>query len=256
MAVFHGDKIGGGPAKGIAFKLKRKWTVIGFAVMAGGGLFLGLLLAVLLQEEFGTVRWLVRHSWLLIVLEFAALASTFVSIRQAEKKQHLIAETRVNWLKGGQAEELVAWYLSDLSDDWHIFQNVRIWKNGDLDHVLIGPSGLFCLSTKSHRGLYTVQGGTFLLNGEPTDDLKEAQKLAMELRDRLKGHVKNVPWVQPVLAVPLAYIGFETFQNTAWVVHEENLPGVFEDSKRNKLSKECVLDCVKAVEAIAAIFGK
>jgi hypothetical protein len=128
---------------------------------------------------------------------------------------------------------------------------VKIWKNGDLDHVLIGPGGLFCISTKTNRGLYTIgQNGTYLLNGEETDHIHNAQRLALQLKDSLKGIIDHVPWIQAVLIAPISYIGFGTYQERAWVLHKENLPDVFEKAQR-KLTTDEVRRFANAVKTIA-----
>jgi hypothetical protein len=45
----------------------------------------------------------------------------------------------------------------------------------------------------------------------------------MQLRDRLAALLGRVPWVQPVLAAPLAWVEFGSQQTAAWVLHQDNL---------------------------------
>ena len=51
----------------------------------------------------------------------------------------------------------------------------------------------------------------------------------MQLKDRLAGVCGKIPWIQPVLMAPFAFIDFPTRQQNAWVVHEDNLPQIFTD---------------------------
>jgi hypothetical protein len=67
-----------------------------------------------------------------------------------------LAKERIRYLRGAQAEALVAWAFQSLADDWHVFNNVQLEEASDVDHVLVGPGGVWCVSTKSHRGLLTA----------------------------------------------------------------------------------------------------
>ena len=123
-----------------------------------------------------------------------------------------LARERIRHLHGGQAEALVAFHLRQLDDGWHLFNNVRVGGAEDVDHVLVGPAGLFCVSTKSHRGLYAWDAAarTATLNGRPTDHVRGAQAMAMQLRHWMQARLRPehgvgaVPFVNPVLCVPLA----------------------------------------------------
>jgi len=137
-----------------------------------------------------------------------------------------IWKERIKWLRGGQGEAYVALLLrDDLPDGWHIFNNIMIRDKYDIDHVVVGPRGLFAISTKAGRGLYSEsEERAILFNGKPTEFLDEAVDLAVKLHDRLEAITgKSIPFVQPILAAPLAYIGFPTRSRTAWVVHEDNM---------------------------------
>jgi len=220
------------------------------AVLVGGALA-GFMLGAILRLRSGGLRSLSAHVWALAVLEVAIVAGFLLGLRRLHKYTDKLARERITWLRGAQGEALVAWYLRDLPNTWHVFNNVELWKQGDLDHVLIGPGGLFCISTKANRGLYTVApGGKYSLNGQETDHIHEAQRLAMELKDRLQGILGDVPWIQPVLVAPFAYIEFDTYQKPAWVLHEENLPNVFEDAPV-KLKTAEIERYAKGVEMIA-----
>lgn len=45
-------------------------------------------------------------------------------------------------------EKLVADTLAKLSDEWYVFNDVII-NDAQIDHVLIGPKGIFCIETKT-----------------------------------------------------------------------------------------------------------
>jgi Nuclease-related domain len=57
------------------------------------------------------------------------------------------------WRRGAMGEEEVAKRLRSLGDEWRIIHSVPIGANDtDIDHVVIGPPGVFTLNTKNHLG--------------------------------------------------------------------------------------------------------
>jgi Nuclease-related domain len=59
--------------------------------------------------------------------------------------------------------------LAKLSDDFCVINDLAT-SNGNIDHVVVGPTGVFILDTKSWRGVVEADGkGELLLNGKPTE---------------------------------------------------------------------------------------
>jgi len=74
------------------------------------------------------------------------------------------------WRIGADGEELVAADLSQLvrfDTRWRVIHAVPVGATGaDIDHLVIGPGGVFTLNTKHHPdGTLWVGGDTFLVNG-------------------------------------------------------------------------------------------
>jgi hypothetical protein len=60
------------------------------------------------------------------------------------------------WDRGAEGEEHVGKLLDALVDDgWRPLHDVSL-GHGNIDHILIGPGGLFAIETKSHRGRINV----------------------------------------------------------------------------------------------------
>jgi Nuclease-related domain len=56
------------------------------------------------------------------------------------------------WGRGAAGEELVGEALDGLREcGWFALHDVQL-DRGNIDHVLIGPAGIFTIETKSHRG--------------------------------------------------------------------------------------------------------
>ena len=59
------------------------------------------------------------------------------------------------WSQGAEGEELVGEILESLvADGWQVIHDISFGR-GNIDHVVVGPGGLYCISTKSQRGLFT-----------------------------------------------------------------------------------------------------
>jgi Nuclease-related domain len=57
------------------------------------------------------------------------------------------------WRRGAAGEEEVARQLAKLGPSWHVIHGVPVGsKDTDIDHVVIGPPGVFSLNTKNHLG--------------------------------------------------------------------------------------------------------
>jgi hypothetical protein len=103
------------------------------ALMATGAV--GLVAFGLLSLEF-------------FVTELVVLAGLFVIER--------IAVPRVErWDRGASGEEEIGRLLEGLEDGWLALHDVDT-GHGNIDHVVIGPGGLFTIETKSHRGRISV----------------------------------------------------------------------------------------------------
>jgi Nuclease-related domain len=56
------------------------------------------------------------------------------------------------WGRGAAGEELVGETLGTLRErGWFALHDVQL-DRGNIDHVLVGPAGIFTIETKSHRG--------------------------------------------------------------------------------------------------------
>jgi hypothetical protein len=56
------------------------------------------------------------------------------------------------WSQGAEGEEVVGEILEGLvADGWQVIHDVSLGR-GNIDHVVVGPGGLFTVETKSRRG--------------------------------------------------------------------------------------------------------
>jgi hypothetical protein len=93
------------------------------------------------------------------------------------------------WRVGATGEEKVGKELTKLPDGWHVLHAVQVSDAGtDIDHVVIGPAGVFTLNTKRHPdGKVTVYERALYVNGTKVDYVQksrgEARRAARLLTD-------------------------------------------------------------------------
>lgn len=80
------------------------------------------------------------------------------------------------WYRGAVGERIVAAELSTLGNDWTVLHSVPVGTGGsDIDHVLIGPSGVYTLNTKHHRGKSVwVASHAMMVGGSRVPHLRNA----------------------------------------------------------------------------------
>ncbi len=104
------------------------------------------------------------------------------------------------FFKGARGEERVSWILRGLPDRYHVF-NDFLAGGQHVDHVVVGPAGVFAIETKNWRGAVTVEDGHVLVDGQ----LPSRSPLAQTVReaDLVKATLAKAGWsgrVTPVLA--------------------------------------------------------
>lgn len=82
-----------------------------------------------------------------------------------------------SWRIGAKGEEKVGRELTKLPDGWHVLHAVPIGdRDSDIDHIVIGPRGVFTLNTKNHPdGAVSVYERAIWVNGHSTDHLRNSR---------------------------------------------------------------------------------
>ncbi|TIC81995.1 NERD domain-containing protein [Nocardioides sp. GY 10127] len=114
------------------------------------------------------------------------------------------------WRIGTQGEEAVAAQLARLGPEWRVLHAVRVGDRGaDIDHVVIGPAGVFTINAKHHPDARVWVGGeVFMVDGRRVPYVRnsrhEARRAARLLTERVGFPVAAVG----VIAVMGARRGF------------------------------------------------
>ncbi|MFJ7960771.1 nuclease-related domain-containing protein [Streptomyces sp. NPDC096319] len=118
------------------------------------------------------------------------------------------------WYTGLDGEQRVGRELARLAPlGWRVLHGIEKSNGGDIDHLLIGPGGVFSINTKTHRGASVWVGDTMAkVNGGKPHPYAAASKAEADYVRVVLGRYCDfdVP-VEPVLV----FVGVERLQRTA-----------------------------------------
>ncbi|EAR24966.1 hypothetical protein A20C1_06781 [marine actinobacterium PHSC20C1] len=113
---------------------------------------------------------------------------------------HVDAES---WFSGAHGELKVGALLSKLGDEWTVLHAVPVGTgDSDIDHVLVGPAGVFTINTKRHNGKKVWVGqGRLLVSGQKTDHLRNSRHEAKRAGKLLTAATGTPVTAHPILAI-------------------------------------------------------
>ena len=156
-----------------------------------------------------------------------------------------------NFALGRQGEIVVSQALDKLkADGYRVFDDI-VSDDFNVDHVLVGPGGVFAIETKTRTkrgGQYKViyDGKNLTVNGY-TDNapIKQAKAVSDHIKDIIKPVVPDV-YVQPVIIFP-GWLVNKTGDSDVWVFNEKHFMKWMED-RWHRLSDDKVRLISKAIE--------
>ncbi len=174
---------------------KNQQTVLCYAII--GFVALTAAIAAVLIYAFVYRAGLLEFSILLWVVD--VIVYFFIL-----PKMDRYAKERDNFHKGHTGEGR-AWYLlKKLPDSFHVFQGVkeieRLW--GDIDFVVVGPTGVYTVEIKSHRGIIRFDGSELTRDWwkfKKKDFLKQAKGQAYAISELIKTKIEKSVWVSPLV---------------------------------------------------------
>lgn len=110
--------------------------------------------------------------WVRPLLLTAAFGGLLILARWSAKKLRALEKDRAAMRRGAAGEIQVGLILNDFPDQFYVIHDLTT-PHGNLDHVVIGPTGVFVLDAKNYRGVITADGkGELLVNGrKPGKDI-------------------------------------------------------------------------------------
>ena len=132
-----------------------EWARVKGSVMGLWPLFLGVFAA-----GFSVAMCIVSVGWGLALLVMSlgfVLWSLMIGLRRVER-----------FFKGARGEERVSGILKSLPASYHVFNDFNAGR-AHVDHVVVGPGGVFAVETKFWKGKVTIEDGHVLLDGQLPD---------------------------------------------------------------------------------------
>ena len=168
---------------------------------------------------------------------FLALGLLFVLQRLAGKGRVLDPERLRRGISG---EEAVADALAGLPSSYWILHGVST-GHGDVDHVVIGPTGVFALETKAWDGKFYRSRGQLYCNGKPAEHvLRQARGAAGQVRELLLAAGID-EWVEAVVVASRASVSRSPVRfRKSYVISIKDLVGFVTD-RPHSLSSSTVL---------------
>ena len=107
--------------------------------------------------------------WVNCLISIAALLGMFALSKYGDRKLDFLDKQKASMESGAVGEKIAGKILASLPDGFCVINGVAA-EYGDLDHVVVGPTGVFVFDSKNWRGVVSSDGnGELLLNGQPTD---------------------------------------------------------------------------------------
>ncbi|QNE46513.1 NERD domain-containing protein [Glaciihabitans sp. INWT7] len=108
-----------------------------------------------------------------------------------------------SWYSGALGEIVVAHALAQLGEAWTVLHSVPVGPGApDIDHLVLGPAGIFTVTTHNHSGKKIwIGGSTFLVNGYKQEHMRTSAHEA-ERAARLLSSVTG----RPVTVTPLIVV--------------------------------------------------
>jgi uncharacterized membrane protein YuzA (DUF378 family) len=234
-----------------SIRVFQRMLITTMLMVAAVGVFEGVDLSVIV------LRW-GQTGWAYIGFALLGLAGIFHLCRyQSQRIDHYERE-RKRWRKGAAGECMVADVLAALPDNYSVINDVTT-ASGNLDHIVVGPTGLFSIETKNWRGRVTADGkGELISNGTPSSKpyVRKFLSRSMCVLEQIRSLARRDDiFIRAVMVFPKAWV--EAPYGSTGRVHcvtDETLCNYIEDTKySDELAPENVSEIQRALEAIASM---
>ncbi|WP_256359913.1 nuclease-related domain-containing protein [Cryobacterium shii] len=106
-----------------------------------------------------------------------------------------------SWYFGAEGANVVRSLLATLPPEWTVFHSVVSAAKSNADHLVIGPGGIFTISTKHHGGTQVRVGKHDMsVDGEKVHYLRAAEFAAERVTELVQARMPLLAPVQPVIA--------------------------------------------------------
>lgn len=177
----------------------------------------------------------------ILAFRYAAPTITFVLVllflllllKGLEPLIRLFESKGLQFYRGNRGEQEVRRLLVELPDSYIVFADVEIGRDrGNIDFVVLAPSGLFLLEVKSHSGNVGYDGYTLTLDGRRFRDKNFFRQVHGQIW-ALKGYLQQsgpAPYIRAVIVFSSTYasvrFGYQPIDGI-FIIQKDFLLGLF-----------------------------
>jgi nuclease-like protein len=211
-----------------------------------------------------TLGYLVAYTWTRRTLwgpVWLVLTGVFIRLtwKHLEKRFNEQLDLAFCEEDGAEGERQLLKFLQDLPDTYTVISDLAFAGSyGNIDHLVIGPKGVFAVDVKNWRGVITPDGhGELLYNGTPSTkpEVQRFDDRVKGLKTRISALTELNPNVRRVFAFPIARV--DANWGTTGAVHcirgRQICDYIINRSRGNPLSTKDISRLVEAVEALRSL---
>jgi hypothetical protein len=163
---------------------------------------------------------------------------------------------KYNVYKGGrQGERTVIKTLTNrLDDEYYLLNGVYLKSGGgDIDHIVLGPTGVYVLETKNWSGKIICNGNQWQRPGKKVKNSPSLQvksntqkiKKIIDISPISRGH--DI-WVEGLIVFTNKHAYLSINNPTVTVLRIQQLPDYIKNQKSNRLTKEQIQQITKQIQ--------
>ena len=149
------------------------------------------------------IYWIILKVSLPGTALLAAMIVLIIIVKLADPFVDFFKRKSLKFYRGWGGELEIKKELEKLPEDFSVFQDITIGQGkGNIDFVVVGPTGIFTVEVKSHRGFVDFDGYKLVINGRigEKDFLRQAKGQSFALKEYLQPKIGQNIYVKPVLA--------------------------------------------------------
>lgn len=183
--------------------------------------FIGILLSVI---TFVFCYSAFAYFYLLICLSLVSGYGSFEAFKRS-----------MNYRKGIYGEKRVSKTLKELDSSYYLLEDVKISKYGNIDHIVLGPNGIFVIETKNWGGRVNCYRDDWYIGSKKIKSVsKQVKGNALDLTKFITSHIGSIGsiYVVPIVVFtnPLCDIKFN--DPTVVILRLNGLCGYIKNQRR------------------------
>jgi hypothetical protein len=164
---------------------------------------------------------------------------------------------KYNVYKGGRQGEktVIKTLTSRLDDEYYLLNGVYLKSGGggDIDHIVLGPTGVYVLETKNWSGKIFCNGNHWQRPGKkvkrsPSLQVKNNTQKIKKIIDTSPISQRHNIWVEGLIAFTNKHANLSISNPTVTVLRIQQLPDYIKNQKGNRLTKEQIQQITKQIQ--------